>query len=97
LNESALATLHAALSKLPLDVKFKIERLGFFDNTFELAGRARTSADVDALAAGAAQSGFEVALPERHRDAEGYWSFTVRGARRAAGAAAAAASVEQRP
>jgi hypothetical protein len=95
-TESALQTLHAALSKLPPDVKFTMERMGFFDETFELAGRARTSADVDTLAAAAAQSGFEVALPERHRDAEGYWSFTVRGTRLPA-AGRASAPLAQRP
>jgi hypothetical protein len=95
-SESALQTLHAALSKLPPDVKFTMERMGFFDETFELAGRARSSADVDALAAAAAQSGFEVALPERHRDGEGYWSFTVRGTRRPAGGRASAPPA-QRP
>jgi hypothetical protein len=95
-TESALQTLHAALSKLPPDVKFTMERMGFFGESFELAGRARTSADVDTLAAAAAQSGFEVALPERHRDAEGYWSFTVRGTRRPAGGRTSA-PLAQRP
>jgi hypothetical protein len=96
-TESALQTLHAALSKLPSDLKFTMERMGFFDETFELAGRARTSADVDTLAVAAAQSGFEVALPERHRDAEGYWSFTVRGRRRPAAGGRTSAPLAQRP
>jgi type II secretory pathway component PulL len=81
-SESALQTLHAAMTKLPADVKFKMERMAFFDNSFELAGHVRSFADVDTLASATRQTGYDVQPPEAHRDGEGFWSFTIRGARR---------------
>lgn len=82
-NESAMRMLHAVLSRLPDNLKFKIEQMTFNDATFELQGRVRAFGDVDAMATAARQAGIDVPPPQAHRDAEGFWTFTLRGTKTA--------------
>ena len=81
-NESALRTLHTILSRLPPDVKFKVEHGIFNDTSIEIEGRVRSFNDVDALASAARQAGLDVPPPQARRDNEGFWTFTLRGSRR---------------
>lgn len=80
-SRSAMEMFHGILSRLPTDLKFKLESMMFGEGMFELQGRVRNVADVDALAAAARLAGTNVPLPQAHRDAEGFWSFTLRGTR----------------
>jgi type II secretory pathway component PulL len=81
-NESALRTLHVILSRLPPEVKFKVEHGIFNDTSIEIEGRVRSFNDVDALASAARQAGLDVPPPQARRDNEGFWTFTLRGSRR---------------
>jgi hypothetical protein len=83
-RESAVRMLHAILSRLPSDLKFRIESLAFTELTFELQGRVRAFGDVDTMAAAARSTGAEVPPPQAHRDAEGFWNFTLRGTKQTA-------------
>jgi hypothetical protein len=80
-NESAVRTFQAVLSKLPADLRFTMDTLTFNDTSFELSGKVRTFADVDAIATAARQAGLDVPPPQARRDPEGYWTFTLRGNR----------------
>ncbi len=80
-SRSAMELFYGVLSRLPNDAKYKLESLSFQDDLFELQGRVRNFSDVDALAAAARLAGTEVPPPQVHRDAEGFWSFTLRGTR----------------
>lgn len=77
-TESAMRTLHALLSRLPVDLKFKIESMTFTEKGFDVQGRVRSYGDLDLLAAAARQSNFDIPPPQAHRDAEGFWSFVLR-------------------
>lgn len=80
-NESAMRMLHAILSRLPSNLKFKIESMTFSDGTFELQGRVRAYADALSIGEAARQAGIDIPTPQAHRDAEGFWSFTLRGSK----------------
>jgi type II secretion system protein L len=87
---SALDTLQAALAKTPGDLRISIDRMTFSDQTFELQGKARSMEDADALAKAARQGGLDVPPPQTRKEADGFWGFTLRGARLAPQAAAMA-------
>ena len=78
---SALAVLQTVLSKLPPEIKVKIDTMSFTDRTFEINGRVRSFNDVEAISSAARLTGMEVTPPQSHRDPEGFWSFTLHGDR----------------
>lgn len=80
-NHSAMELFHGVLSRLPVDLKFKLESMSFHEDLFELQGRVRTYGDLETIAAATRLSGMDVPPPQAHRDAEGFWSFTLRGTR----------------
>ena len=83
-RESAVATMHSVLSQLPAEVRFRFESLAFNELTFDLAGRVRNFAEVDTMASAARLSGADVPPPQAHRDAEGFWNFTLHGTKQTA-------------
>ena len=80
-RESAVTMMHGVLSRLPAEVKFRFESLSFNELTFDLVGRVRNFGDVDAMASAARLAGADVPPPQAHRDADGFWNFTLHGTR----------------
>ncbi len=77
-TESALVMLHTVLTNLPADIQFKIEQMTFGDGSFTLEGRVRAIADADAIAAAIRRAQLDVAVPPARRDADGYYTVTLR-------------------
>ncbi|HZK82384.1 MAG TPA: hypothetical protein VFC46_14985 [Humisphaera sp.] len=82
-GRSALQTLDDVIGKLPADARFTINQMTLEDSTFEIQGRVRSYEDVDAIAAAARKAGMDVPPPQARKDGDGFWSFTLRGARSA--------------
>lgn len=78
---SALVTLRDVLAGLPADGHFTIDRATFEDDGFQMEGRLRSYEDVDAIAAAARHAGLTVDQPQARKDAQGAWSFVIRGVR----------------
>jgi type II secretory pathway component PulL len=78
-SDSAVTLLQSVLAVLPKDVKYRIESMSFGDAKFDLQGRVRNFVDLESIAAAARRPGIDLPPPEAHRDAEGFWSFTLRG------------------
>jgi pilus assembly protein HofN len=83
-DDSALITLHRVLDKLPADMSYDLQRMTFADRSFELHGRLRSYEDADKLAAAARAAGLNVTPPQTRREADGFWSFTLRAEKPAA-------------
>jgi hypothetical protein len=80
-GRSALQTLDDVIGKLPAEARFTINQMTLEDSSFEIQGRIRSYEDVDAIAAAARKAGMDVPSPQARKDADGFWSFTLRGTR----------------
>lgn len=76
---SALKTFLDLLGRLPAEGRIAISRMSFEEGAFELEGQVRSYEQLDGIAAAARKSGMEVAAPESHKNAAGFWDFTLRG------------------
>ncbi len=87
-NDSALQTAYAVLSKLPTDVKFQMTAITISDSGFIVSVRVRLYEDVDRLASAFRGAGFNVPLPKAERGTDGYWTVDLHGEKPARAAAA---------
>jgi hypothetical protein len=79
-TRSALQTLDAILGRMPTEGRFTIDRMSFGDTSFEMEGQVRSNEQLDGIAEAARLAGMEVEPPEARKNAEGFWSFVIRGA-----------------
>ncbi|HEY7115774.1 MAG TPA: GspL/Epsl periplasmic domain-containing protein [Tepidisphaeraceae bacterium] len=80
-RQSALRVLHDVLAKVPPDAKVNFDHLTFNEASVELQGHCRAYEDADVLVAAAKSAGMDVPPPQMRKDADGQWSFVVRGNR----------------
>jgi hypothetical protein len=83
-TRSALLTFDTILGRLPTEGRFAIDRMSFGESNFEMEGMVRSNEQLDGIAQAARQAGMEVEPPEARKNAEGFWSFVIRGAAPAA-------------
>jgi hypothetical protein len=87
---SALATLLQVLAAIPEgsgSARFRLDRLSFDAERFELEGDAATADVVDDLVSACRVAGLAVTSPEVRRGPSGTWTFVLRGGPSAAGVA----------
>jgi hypothetical protein len=93
---SALESLRAVLGAIPSQLKVSLDSMSFDANAFELTGRVHQQADLQALADAARSAGYDVPAAVNRREADGTWSFTLSGTRRASGRSQSGAVAQQR-
>jgi type II secretory pathway component PulL len=80
-DASALASMRGVLAAVPANARFVLDSMSFDAAAFELSGRAHDLSDVQALAAAARATGFDVPPALTRREADGTWSVTLSGTR----------------